>query len=318
VKLTVLIPTWRRPRQLANCLDGLGRQTRSPDEVVVVARGEDAETWSLLDGRRSSGVPALRAVRVDSPGQVRSLQAGLARAEGEVVAITDDDTVPRPDWLERIERSLDQQPEVGGVGGRDWVHDGARVVDGSHATVGKILWYGRVIGNHHLGVGDARPVDLLKGANMAFRRDALRGVGIAGGLRGGGAQVHSDMDLCLAVKRAGWALVYDPAIAVDHYPAARFDEDQREDRPLAALQNEVYNETYVLARRLAPGRAALALLYGFLVGTRQAPGPVVALERCVRGNRPGAMLRACTRARIEALVAVVSERKDRERAPGIE
>lgn len=307
MKVTVLVPTWRRPRQLANCLDGLGNQTRTPDEVVVVARGEDAATWTLLEGRRRSDGAALRAVRIDSPGQVRSLQEGLVRAEGEVVAITDDDAVPRSDWLERIERSLDEQPEVGGVGGRDWVHNGARLVDGSRATVGKILWYGRVIGNHHLGVGDARPVDLLKGANMAFRRDALRGVSIAEGLRGGGAQVHSDMDLCLAVKRAGWALVYDPAIAVDHFPAQRFDEDQRENRPLAALQDEVYNETYVLARRLPPGRAALPLLYGLLVGTRQAPGPVASIERAVRGQRTGRLLTACARARFEALVAVLRE-----------
>jgi len=26
---------------------------------------------------------------------------------------------------------------------------------------------------------------------------------------------------------AGWKLIYDPRVAVDHYPAQRFDEDQR-------------------------------------------------------------------------------------------
>lgn len=305
LKLTVLIPTWRRPRELAKCLDGLARQTRAPDEVVVVVRGEDAETWSLLEGRRRSDVLALRLVGAGAPGVVRSISTGLDAAGGEVVAITDDDAVPRSDWLERIERRFAEQPEVGGVGGRDWVHDGARVVESSRRSVGKVRWYGRVIGNHHLGAGDARPVDVLKGANMAFRRAALRGISIANGLRGGGAQVHWEMDLCLAVKRAGWTLVYDPAIAVDHFPAQRFDEDQREDRPLAAVQNEVFNETYVLARRLPLERAALALLYGLLVGRRQAPGLVVALERFARRKRTGATLRACTRARLQALAAIL-------------
>jgi GT2 family glycosyltransferase len=305
MKLTVLIPTWRRPRELANCLDGLELQTRRPDEVLVVARNEDTETLSLLERRQGSGGQALRAVRVDSPGQVRSLQVGLTEAEGEGVAITDDDAVPRPDWLERIERCLTEQPAVGGVGGRDWVHGGERVHAGSRRGVGKIRWYGRVIGNHHLGVGEARAVDLLKGVNMAFRRDALRGVRIAEGLRGGGAQVHSDMDICLAVKRLGWTLVYDPAIAVDHYPAERFDEDQREGRPAVALQDEVYNEAYVLARRLPPRRAALPLLYGLLVGRRGAPGLLVAIERAARGEHTGALLRACTRTRVEALAAAL-------------
>ncbi len=308
MKLTVLIPTWRRPQELAGCIDGLGRQSRKPDEVLVVARGEDTQTWSLLESRRSDAL-ALCPVRVDSPGQVRSLNVGLARAEGEVVAIVDDDAVPRRDWLARIERHFAEQPMVGGVGGRDWVHHGELLHDGSTSTVGKIRWYGRVIGNHHLGVGDARQVDLLKGVNMAFRRDAVRGIRIAEALRGGGAQVHSDMDLCLAVKSAGWRLVYDPAIAVDHYPARRFDEDQRENRPLAALQNEVYNETYVLARRLSLRSAVLPLLYGLVVGRRQAPGLVVALERLARGERSGAALLACTRGRIEALAAALRDGK---------
>ncbi|RAG65491.1 hypothetical protein DN536_36710, partial [Burkholderia multivorans] len=30
--------------------------------------------------------------------------------------------------------------------------------------------------------------------------------------------------------RAGWKLMYDPAIAVDHYPAERFDDDRRDAR----------------------------------------------------------------------------------------
>lgn len=307
MKLTVLVPTWRRPQELANCLDGLGRQTRIPDEVIVVVRREDGETWTLLEARSGTGALPLKAVQVESPGQVRSLKAGLAQAGGDVVAITDDDAVPRPDWLERLERRFAEEPAVGGVGGRDWVHEGEHLHDGSHPTVGKVRWYGRVIGNHHLGAGEARQVNLLKGVNMAFRRDALRGVSLMEGLRGGGAQVHSDMDLSLGIGRAGWHLVYDPAVAVDHYPARRFDEDQRDERSRLALQNEIYNETYVLARRLPLRRAALPVLYGFLVGTRQAPGPLVALEQAARGKRPGASLGDCARARVEALIAVLRD-----------
>jgi GT2 family glycosyltransferase len=187
------------------------------------------------------------------------------------------------------------------------VHEGEHVHDDSRLSVGKIRWYGRVIGNHHLGVGEARPVDLLKGANMAFRHEALKGVSLAEGLRGGGAQVHFEMDLSLAIKRAGWRLLYDPAIAVDHYPARRFDEDQREGRSRVALQNEIYNSTYVLASRLPLRRAALPLVYALLVGTRQAPGPLVALEQAARGRRPRARVRDCMRPRVEALIVILRD-----------
>jgi len=308
MRVSVVVPTWRRPADLSRCLAGLAAQTRTPDEVVVVVRGEDAETWELLR-HADHGQLAVRGARVEVSGVVAALDTGLRAAEGDVVAITDDDSVPRPDWLARIERRLRDEPGVGGVGGRDYVHEGGKVLDDGRPEVGRVRWFGRVIGNHHLGVGPARDVDLLKGVNMAFRGEALRGLQIAEGLRGSSTQVHWEVDLCLTVKAAGWRLVYDPAIAVDHYPAQRFDEDQREARPVTALRNEVFNLTYVLLSRLSPWRGLVVLLYGLLVGTREAPGLLTALERTVRGPRALAAFRACERARIAALGAHLRRRR---------
>ena len=36
MKITVLVPTYRRTSDLARCLDALARQRRAPDEVLVV------------------------------------------------------------------------------------------------------------------------------------------------------------------------------------------------------------------------------------------------------------------------------------------
>ena len=46
--ITALVPTYRRPRDLARCLEALRAQVRLPDEVLVVVRDEDAETRDLL------------------------------------------------------------------------------------------------------------------------------------------------------------------------------------------------------------------------------------------------------------------------------
>jgi GT2 family glycosyltransferase len=231
---------------------------------------------------------------------VVALNAALQAAAGELVAITDDDAVARPDWLERLERRFQADKRIGGVGGRDVVHDASGSGVGAEQVVGVVRRYGRVIGNHHLGTGGARRVELLKGVNMAFRREALRGVRIDERLRGS-AQVHWEIDLCLGVVSAGWELLYDPAIMVDHYPAQRFGEDQRVGRPLQALQNEVYNETRALLRNLPVWRGAIALGYGMAIGTRLAPGLVTALERRLRGERVGPRLAVAERARVEAL-----------------
>ena len=48
MKITVLVPTYRRPQDLARCLAALQKQERVPDEVVVVARPDDEATHACL------------------------------------------------------------------------------------------------------------------------------------------------------------------------------------------------------------------------------------------------------------------------------
>lgn len=226
MRISVLIATWRRPDDLRRCLAALDAQILDPDEVLVVVRADDRETRAALDTVKLTAT-ALRTISVDAHGVVAAMNAGLDAATGEIIAMTDDDAAPRPDWLAQIHAHLEQRPDVGGVGGRDWLHLDAGIEHGTQAVVAKLYAYGRLTGSQHLGTGGPREVDVLKGANMAFRRTALAGLRLDERLRGSGAQMHWELALGLAVKRAGWRLIYDPAVAVDHYPAERFDEDQR-------------------------------------------------------------------------------------------
>jgi glycosyltransferase involved in cell wall biosynthesis len=228
----------------------------------------------------------LGVVKVAVPGQVNALNAGLAAAAGDVVAITDDDAVPRPDWLERIERHFSSDPMVGGVGGRDWVHHGLEVDERSAQLVGKIQWFGRIVGNHHLGTGAARDVDILKGANMSYRLQALSGIRFDPQLRGQGAQVSNDLAFSLAVRRNGWRLVYDPAVAVDHYPAPRFDLDQRSGFHPQAIEDAAFNQYWALVNSMAPGpRQTIACAWQKIIGSRAQPGLLHLALGAVRRDR---------------------------------
>jgi len=93
--------------------------------VLVVCRGADEETQAWLVIEKSRARLPLVKVEVTQGGQVAALNAGLDALTGDIVAITDDDAAPRPTWLERIERHFANSPDVGGVGGRDWVRLGA-------------------------------------------------------------------------------------------------------------------------------------------------------------------------------------------------
>ena len=271
--VSVVVPTYRRPDDLRRCLAALAAQTAAPREVLVVVRdGDAASAQALIAARHAHPRLRLRVVPVREPGQVAALNAGVDAASGEVVAITDDDAAPRPDWVARVVEHFAADPALGGLGGRDWMRIVGLLDRGVAHTVGRLQWVGRVVGRHHLGAGAPREVEVLKGANMSYRRAALAGVRFDARLRGSGAQVHNDLALSLAVGRVGWKLLYDPAVAVDHYPAPRHDEDQRHAFNPAAVRNMVHNETLVLLEHLRGVRRVAYALWAPLVGTREAPG----------------------------------------------
>src|SRR4051794_39943516 len=183
--ISVVVTSYGRPDALRACLTGLASQERKADEVVVVTRPTDPATADVVASQLAA-VPGLRAATVEEPGLVAALNAGLAAARGDVVAITDDDAVPRPDWLRRIGSAF-HDVRVAAVGGRDWVRYGERLETGREQalaarllpgrrddpTVGKLQAIGRLTGNHHAGVGPPRHVDVLKGVNMSYRRSLI-------------------------------------------------------------------------------------------------------------------------------------------------
>lgn len=283
MKISVLVPTYKRPADLARCLAALRLQTRAADEVLVVARPEDEATHARLGIERAENNPfVLRVIETGLGGQVVALNRGLEAAEGDMVAITDDDAAPRPDWLARAADAFASDPALGGLGGRDWIFERGAQITGSREKVGYIRRNGTVCGNHHLGVGEPREVSLLKGANMIYRRSAVGQLRFDTRLRGKGAQVCNDIGFALSVKRAGWKLVYDPRVAVDHFPAERFDENGRDAQTLGSLTDHSYNLQLILREHLTPGARQVAWFWYAAVGTRALPGFAHALLAFVR------------------------------------
>ena len=271
VTISVIVPSWRRPADLARCLRAIAVQRVAPFEVIVGARAGDAETEAVAAAAADRSAFPVRVERTAESGVIAAMNAALARARGDIVALTDDDAEPRPDWIERLNDCF-LIPVVGAAGGRDWQPKER----GDRNDVGRVQWFGRVIGNHHLGAGPARPVDVLKGANLAVRTHLAKSLGFDTRLRGAGAQMFWEMALCLPLRRAGWTLIYDPAIAVDHHIAERHDADQRHRDGGAfaagAQADAVHNETLVMLEHLSGARRAAYLAWAAFAGTRIEPG----------------------------------------------
>ncbi len=279
VKVSVIVPTYRRTADLARCLAALEAQERRADEVIVIARHDDYATLDWLR-TREAGRPDPRRwiVLVHKPGVVAAYNLGVDSACGDVLCFTDDDAAPHPDWIARIARAFESDAALGGLGGRDIVHERNGILQGQKPRVGLVRWYGRTIGNHHIGHGAAREVQVLKGVNMAFRREAIGALRFDSRLRGTGAQVHCEMAFSLDVQRRGWTLIYDPSLLVEHFPAARSDEDQRFTFNDVAFYNASFNLRLIMCEYLSPAGRWAFVAYSTLIGDRADPGFLRALS----------------------------------------
>lgn len=277
----VLICSYRRPESLLPCLTAVAGQRRPPDDVIVVVRESDTATLDALRNWIADGLP-LRVVTVAAPGLVNARNVGLDVCRTDILTLTDDDTIAPPDWLGRIFAHFATNPALGGVGGRDRCHDGEGFDDRQRPVVGRLQWFGRTIGNHHLGCGGAREVDFLKGANMSYRAEAFATLRFDQRLRGQGSQPHDDLTFSLAVRRAGWTLIYDPAAQVEHY-AARRDEPRSYVATTtltdpAGFFDSCHNYVVALWDTLSPSRRVAYAAWAMLVGTRGLPGLVQAVR----------------------------------------
>jgi cellulose synthase/poly-beta-1,6-N-acetylglucosamine synthase-like glycosyltransferase len=304
MKLSVMIPTYNRPDSLQMCLNGLARQMRTADQIIVIIRPEDGASSGALS--TWSRVLPITSVLVNTPGVVQALNEGLKHATGDIITITDDDSIAHPNWLERIEQRFVDDPVIGGVGGRDVIYANGKSIPASSRLVGHILPFGRVVGNHHIGLGSMRNVDVLKGVNMSWRTTAIAGKNFDDGLRGKGAQVFFELGFSLEVKSRGWRLIYDPAIMVDHYPAPRFDNDQRGIPSLDAVEDASFNFYAVLLRNVRSSwRVRAAIAWALLVGTKTSPGVIRGWAALLKKDRRGILLR---RSAIRAWKAAKKER----------
>ncbi len=265
MKVTVAIPSFRRTDELRRALKSLTQQDRKADEVIVVARRDDTATHEAAKEFLST-LP-LRLELVERPGMVEAVNRALDTASGDVIALTDDDAAPHADWVGKIAKIFEYEPDLAGLGGRDRIlHPDGTCDEGAATVVGIVRWYGRIFGYHHHGAGPRRDVDCLKGVNMSFRRAALGRLRMDERLRGAGAQCHCDLKLCLSLRARGKRLAYDPSILVDHFPASRYDEDQRGSFNSLAYENDIHNVTLALLEYLRPLGRMVLVPYALLIG----------------------------------------------------
>lgn len=106
--VSVVIPTYNRANLLPATLDAILAQTSPPMEIIVVDDGSTDNTASMLDAY----APRVKYRRILNGGDLVARNAGLALAQGELVAFCDSDDLWRPVMLEQTLALWQAEPQL--------------------------------------------------------------------------------------------------------------------------------------------------------------------------------------------------------------
>jgi glycosyltransferase involved in cell wall biosynthesis len=214
--VSVVVCTRDRADQLERCLDAVLALDHPGFEVMVVDNASTTDATARLAAR----LP-VRYVREDRPGLDWARNRGIAEAAHSIIAFTDDDARPDPGWLGAITAAF-QDPDVSAVTGAVF---GAELETDAQLLF-ELEYNGMVQSVHPRTIRreSLKTRELLwassfgVGANMAFRREALRAVGgfdvalDVGTPSGGGG----DIEMFHRLVARGGTIVYEPRAVVWH------------------------------------------------------------------------------------------------------
>jgi GT2 family glycosyltransferase len=214
-RATVVVCTRDRSAPLAEaCEAALALAAPFEWELLIVDNDSTDDTREVA-----------RAIVARHPGRARlaveptlglsvARNLGVRLARGGWIAFLDDDAVPAPGWLEAYDRVL-ADPATGAAGGPvDPDFRGTPPAWFEPVYLPYVSAWDRG-GEPHRLYHNEYP----RGANMAFRRDALARVGdfdVRLGRRGGSLRSCEEIELSLRLERSGAAILYAPEARVRH------------------------------------------------------------------------------------------------------
>lgn len=284
--LSVIIVNWNTRDLLARCLEtALAEAGGLTLELIVVDNASSDDSAAMVRARFPQAQLIANSANV---GFARANNQGARCATGRYLLLLNSDAFPEPGALPALAALADAQPRAGLIGAQLRNADGS--FQASHTpfpTLGRefliLSGLGRLFFGPHFpsrGPDEARgpqPVDYVEGACMLVRPDAYAAVG---GLDEGYFMYAEDVDLCHALRRAGWQVWYHPGARLVHLGSA----SSRTRRP--EREGDLYVSRVRFFRR-AYGPLAADLLKVQILAFAAVKALVHGLLRAGTGGRRG-------------------------------
>jgi GT2 family glycosyltransferase len=254
--ISVIIATAFREATLLRTLEALARQTRRPDEVVVVDGATAPGVGSAVTGKASALGLKIIYKRAGQPSAAAQRNLGVELASGSILLFLDDDAYPEPDCVEKILAvfATDSPGAIGGVGtllsnqhshppsprARRWFEFLAGEKRESYS--GTVI--GPAVNILPQATEDGRivPVEWLNSTCTAYRRKAFLAERF--GERFVGYSFMEDVDLSVRIARHWKLVVHTGAQAYHDSQPSRFK------RPYARARMMLENRYYVMTTTL--------------------------------------------------------------------
>jgi GT2 family glycosyltransferase len=215
LRLTVsfVVPLWNQAGLLRRLLESVARQTRKPDEVIVVDNGstDDAPDLARRCGAR---VIALGQNR----GFAAAVNCGVAACSADWIALINSDVELRPDWLEKL---LGAASDTGAsfCCGKLFKSGDRSTLDGTWDLIASSGFPQRA-GNGQPdspAFGSRRLIAMAPATATLYRHELFASVGVFDERYG---SYLEDVDFSLRCAMAGFAGVYEPEAVAYHLGGA--------------------------------------------------------------------------------------------------
>jgi GT2 family glycosyltransferase len=210
-RVSVIVPVHGNAALTRRCLDLMLADLPPESEAIVV---DDASTDETPEVLRSFGERIRVVTMAANGGFARACNEGAAAAGGEMLVFLNNDTEPRPGWLEALVDYAGQEPAAAVVGAKLVYPTGtvqhAGVVFGQDGYPHN-LYAG--LPQDHPAVNRSRPLQAVTAACMLVRRRVFEA---AGGFDEGYENSLEDVDLCLRIGAEGGGVHYCPEAVVVH------------------------------------------------------------------------------------------------------
>src|SRR5258708_6746620 len=207
IQVSVVVPAFNEEKVINNTIQGILSSTYEKLQVIVVDDGSQDNTSEVV--RLAFGEDArVTLLRIPNSGKASALNAGLARADGDVVVALDADTQFNRDTIARLVRWF-SDPQIGAVAGNAKVGNRINMI-----TRWQALEYIVAQNLERRALAALGTLTVVPGAVGAWRKEALAALG------GFPADtVAEDQDLTIDLQPHGHPVHLDnPATATPEAP----------------------------------------------------------------------------------------------------